>query len=104
MDHNYIRSQNRLPGFQVIETRSGPDHTYVKHKDSTPQKRGSKRNLSTPTGKTPKHENKRIELVIYFPLTTSFYYINYYIYLIQIHIEGLGQNYCNYLILYKELH
>ncbi|KAH3886918.1 hypothetical protein DPMN_010931 [Dreissena polymorpha] len=56
MDHTW---------FQVIESRSGPDHTNsacAQKNSSSPHKRGSKRAISTPTRKTPKHEHKRIKL------------------------------------------
>ncbi|XP_052259803.1 uncharacterized protein LOC127864176 isoform X2 [Dreissena polymorpha] len=64
MDHTYIKGE-RVSGFQVIGSRSGPDHIYsscAPKDSSTPPKRGSKRAVSTPTGQTPTHEHKRIEL------------------------------------------
>ncbi|KAH3815571.1 hypothetical protein DPMN_144099, partial [Dreissena polymorpha] len=64
MDHTYIKGE-RVSGFQVIGSRSGPDHIYsscAPKDSSTPPKRGSKRAVSTPTGQTPTHEHRRIEL------------------------------------------
>ncbi|KAH3712975.1 hypothetical protein DPMN_072737 [Dreissena polymorpha] len=55
MDHTW---------FQVIESKSGSSHIQClcPKNSSTPHKRGSKRAISTPTRKTPKHEHKRIKL------------------------------------------
>jgi len=53
MDYTYLKG-DRVPGFQVIESGSGPDHIYsacAPKNSSTPQKRGSKRAISTPAGK-----------------------------------------------------
>jgi hypothetical protein len=61
MDYTYIKG-DRVPGFQVIESGSGPDHIYsacAPKNSSTPQKRGSKRAISTPAGK--KHLNMNIK-------------------------------------------
>ncbi|WAR23187.1 hypothetical protein MAR_036856, partial [Mya arenaria] len=64
MDHLYYKSHDRFPGFQVITSRCGPDHSYSTSTSSiqTPPKRYSekrKRGSVTPTGKTPQQLSKK---------------------------------------------
>ncbi|WAR23373.1 hypothetical protein MAR_037042, partial [Mya arenaria] len=64
MDHLYYKSHDQFPGFQVITSRCGPDHSYSTSTSSiqTPPKRyleKRKRGSVTPTGKTPQQLSKK---------------------------------------------